>query len=143
MLIKEIMTMGIETIGSDVSVCDAAKKMRTLGVGSLPVTQGNQIVGIISKKDIVNRCVADECDPQIMQISEIMTSEVATCWEDETIEEAAAILQQNHLHRLLVMSNENEPVGMVSLGDMAVKAHNEHLAWEVLESISEPAMPNR
>jgi CBS domain-containing protein len=143
MLISEIMTMGIETIDSDVSVCDAAKKMRELGIGALPVQQGNQIVGIISKQDIVNRCVAQECDPTAMQVSEIMTLEVATCWEDETIEEAAAILQQDQLHRLLVMSNQNEPIGMVSLGDMAVKAHNEHLAWEVLESISEPAMPNR
>lgn len=143
MLIKEIMTMGIEMISDDMNICEAAKKMRSLGIGSLAVHQGNQIVGIISKKDIVNRCVAEECDPQAMQISEIMTKEIASCWEDETIEEAAAILEQNQLHRLLVMSDLNEPVGMVSLGDMAVKAHNEHLAWEVLESISEPAMPNR
>ena len=143
MLVKEIMTMGIEMIDSDMSVCEAAKKMRSLGIGSLPVQQGNQIVGIITKKDIVNRCVAEECDPVSMDVSEIMTKEIATCWEDETIEEAAAILEQNQLHRLLVMSNENEPVGMVSLGDMAVKAHDEHLAWEVLERISEPAMPDR
>ena len=143
MLVKEIMTMGIETIDSDMNVCEAAKKMRSLGIGSLPVQQGNQIVGIISKKDIVNRCVAEECDPLSMDVSEIMTKEIATCWEDETIEEAAAILEQNQLHRLLVMSNENEPVGIVSLGDMAVKAHDEHLAWEVLERISEPAMPDR
>ena len=143
MLVKEIMTMGIETIDSDMNICEAAKKMRSLGIGSLPVQQGNQIVGIISKKDIVNRCVAEECDPLSMEISEIMTKEIATCWEDETIEEAAAILEQNQLHRLLVMSNENEPVGMISLGDMAVKAHDEHLAWEVLERISEPAMPDR
>ncbi|MBW8015504.1 MAG: CBS domain-containing protein [Planctomycetes bacterium] len=143
MLVKEIMTIGIETIDSDLNVCQAAKKMRSLGIGSLPVQQGNQIVGIISKKDIVNRCVAEDGDPLSMQISEIMTKEIATCWEDETIEEAAAILEQNQLHRLLVMSNENEPVGIVSLGDMAVKAHDEHLAWEVLERISEPAMPDR
>jgi CBS domain-containing protein len=143
MLIKEIMTMGIETIESNMNICSAAKKMKSLGIGALPVQQGNQIVGIISKKDIVNRCVAEECDPMATEVSEIMTTEIATCWEDETIEEAAAILEQNQLHRLLVMSDENEPVGMVSLGDMAVKAHNEHLAWEVLESISEPAMPNR
>jgi CBS domain-containing protein len=143
MLVKEIMTMGIETIDSDMNVCEAAKKMRSLGIGSLPVQQGNQIVGIISKKDIVNRCVAEECDPLSMEISEIMTKEIATCWEDETIEEAAAILEKNQLHRLLVMSDQNEPVGIVSLGDMAVKAHDEHLAWEVLERISEPAMPDR
>lgn len=143
MLVKEIMTMGIETIDSDMNVCEAAKKMRSLGIGSLPVQQGNQIVGIVSKKDIVNRCVAEECDPLSMDVSEIMTKEIASCWEDETIEEAAAILEQNQLHRLLVMSNENEPVGIVSLGDMAVKAHDEHLAWEVLERISEPAMPDR
>jgi CBS domain-containing protein len=143
MLVKEIMTMGIETIDSDMNVCEAAKKMRSLGIGSLPVQQGNQIVGIISKKDIVNRCVAEECDPLSMEVSEIMTKEIATCWEDETIEEAAAILEQNQLHRLLVMSDANEPVGIVSLGDMAVKAHDEHLAWEVLERISEPAMPDR
>jgi CBS domain-containing protein len=143
MLIKEIMTFGIEMIGSDMNVCEAAKKMRSLGIGSLAVQQGNQIVGIISKKDIVNRCVAEECDALTMQVSEIMTKEIATCWEDETIEEAATILEQNQLHRLLVMSDQNEPVGMVSLSDMAVKAHDEHLAWEVLERISEPAMPNR
>ena len=143
MLVKEIMTMGIEMIDSDMNVCDAANRMRSLGVGSLVVQQGNQIVGIVSKKDIVNRCVAESCDPQSTQISEIMTKEIATCWEDETIEEAAAILEQNQLHRLLVMNDENEPVGMVSLSDMAVKAHDEHLAWEVLERISEPAMPNR
>jgi len=143
MLVKEIMTMGIETIDSDKNVCDAAQKMKSLGIGSLAVLQGNQIVGIVSKKDIVCRCVAEECDPMSMQISDIMTKEIATCWEDETLEEAAAILEQNQLHRLLVMSDENEPVGVVSLSDMAVKAHDEHLAWEVLERISEPAMPDR
>ena len=143
MLVKEIMTTGIETISADTSVTEAAKKIRSLDVGALPVVDNNQIVGIISKKDIVYRCVADECDPMSTAVSEIMTNEIATCWEDETLEDAASMLEKNKLHRLLVMSEENEPVGMISLNDMAVKAHDEHLAWEVLENISEPAMPNR
>ncbi len=143
MLVKEIMTKGIETIGWDEMVCQAAKKMRSLGVGSLPVEQDNQIVGIVSKKDIVYRCIAEDCDAESMMVSEIMTTDLATCWEDESIEDAARVLEQKQLHRLLVMSDENEPVGVISLSDMAVKAHDEHLAWEILERISEPACPNR
>lgn len=143
MQIKEIMTKGIETIGRDEMVCQAAKKMRSLGVGSLPVEQDDQIVGIVSKKDIVYRCIAEDGDAESMMVSEIMTTELATCWEDESIEDAARILEEKQLHRLLVMNEDNEPVGIVSLSDMAVKAHNEHLAWEILERISEPACPNR
>jgi len=143
MLVKEIMTKGIETVRWDEMISQAAQKMRSLGIGSLPVEQENQIVGIISKKDIVYRCVAEGGDPDSMTVSEIMTTELATCWEDESIEDAAKILEEKQLHRLLVMSDENEPIGMISLGDLAVKAHDEHLAWEILERISEPACPNR
>ena len=143
MLVRDIMTMGIETISSDQSVCQAAQKMRSLGVGALAVQAENRIIGIVSKKDIVYRCIAEESDPQSTEVSDIMTSELVTCWEDDSLEDIAHILEDKHLHRLLVMSSDNEPVGIVSLSDMAVKAENEHLSWEILERISEPACPNR
>lgn len=143
MQISDIMTTGIEMIRSDDSVEQAAKKMRSLNVGALPVQMENMIVGIISKKDIVYRCVAEGSDPMSTEISSIMTKELATCWEDDSIEDAAQIMEDRQLHRLLVMNSDNEPIGMVSLSDIAVKAASEHLAWEVLERISEPACPSR
>ena len=143
MQISDIMTTGIEMIRSDDSVTHAAKKMRSLNVGALPVQTENMIVGIISKKDIVYRCVAEGTDPMSTETSDIMTKELATCWEDDSIEDAAQVMEDRQLHRLLVMNTDNEPIGMVSLSDIAVKAASEHLAWEVLERISEPASPSR
>jgi CBS domain-containing protein len=143
MQVKDIMTSGIETIDSSASYCEAARKMKALDVGSLPVQEDNNIVGIITRRDIVFRGLAEDYDPKSTRVSQIMTSELACCSENETLNEAARIMESRHIHRLVVLSSENQPVGMLSLGDLAVKARNEHLSWEILESLSEPSCPRR
>ncbi len=143
MLVKEIMTRGVEAINPDATVVDVAKKMRSLNIGSLPVQEGDEIQGIVSKKDIVFRCIAEDWDAGTTPVSEIMTTEIATCYEGSSIEEAAHILEEKQLHRLLVLDSEDNLCGIFSLSDIAVKSHSEHLSWEVLEHISEPACPRR
>jgi len=143
MKVSEIMTSGVETISSGAMASDAARKMKSFGIGSLPVVKENRIVGVISGQDIIFRCIAEDRNPQKTPISEVMTTELACCSEDENIEEAARIMEDRQIHRLLVLDSNNNPAGVLSLGDLAVKTHNEHLAWEVLESISEPACPYR
>lgn len=143
MKVREIMTSGIETISSGAMASDVAKKMKSLGIGSLPVVKEDKVVGIVSRQDIIFRCIAEDRDPQMTPVSEIMTSELACCSENEKVKEAAKIMEDRQIHRLLVLDSSNNPVGILSLGDLAVKARNEHLAWEVLERISEPACPYR
>ena len=143
MQIKEIMTCTVETISSDANLVEAACKMRSLEVGALPVWANDKLIGMITDRDITIRAVAEEKNPSSTSVKEIMTSDVCCCFEDDDIHEAARMMEEKSIHRLLVVNSGNDYVGFVSLSDLAVKSHDEHLAWEVLERISEPACPHR
>jgi CBS domain-containing protein len=72
-----------------------------------------------------------------------MTREVLCCFEEDDIHEAAEMMEEKSIHRLIVLDSEGEAVGFVSLADFAVKSRDERLAWKILEKISEPACPHR
>lgn len=143
MQVKEIMTSNIETISSETNLTEAAQKMQELEVGALPVWEGGELVGMITDRDITLRAVAEGKDPTTTQVKEVMTPEVFCCCEEDDIHEAAEMMEEKSIHRLLVINSDNAPVGFVSLADFAVKSHDERLAWEILEKISEPACPHR
>ena len=143
MQVKEIMTCTVETISSDANLVEAARKMRSLEVGALPIWENEELVGMITDRDITVRGVADGKNPSSTSVKEIMTSDVCCCCEDDDIHDAAGMMEERSIHRLLVVNSDNEPVGFVSLSDFAVKSHDEHLTCEVLERISEPACPCR
>lgn len=143
MQVKEIMTYNAETIDSSTSCVEAAQKMKALDVGALPVSEEDELCGMITDRDIVVRCIAEGKDPSKCMISEIMTPELVYCFEDDDIEEAASVMEEKAIHRLLVVDSENEPVGFLALSDFAVKSQDEHLTYELLERICEPACPNR
>ncbi len=143
MQVKEIMTPNVETINSQANLVEAAGKMEMLNIGALPVWDNGELIGMITDRDIAVRAVAEEKDPSKTSVKEIMTSDVCCCFEDGDIREAARIMEENSIHRLLVVNSENEPVGFISLSDFAVKSHDEHLTCELLERISEPACPHR
>ncbi|MBA7486905.1 Hypoxic response protein 1 [subsurface metagenome] len=143
MQVKEIMTCNVETISSDANLVQAARKMQSLEVGALPVWEADELVGMITDRDITVRAIAERKDPSSTSVKEIMTSDVCCCFEDDDIHEAARMMEEKSIHRLLVIDISNDPVGFVSLSDLAVKSHDEHLTYEVLERISEPACPHR
>ena len=143
MQVKEIMTCTVETVNSDTNLVEAARKMRSLEVGALPVWENGELIGMVTDRDITIRAVADEKNPSSTSVKEIMTSDVCCCFEDDDIHDAASMMEERSIHRLLVVNGNNDPVGLVSLSDFAVKSHNEHLTYEVLERISEPACPHR
>ena len=143
MQIKEIMTCNAVTIDSGANLVEAAQKMKKLEVGALPVCEGDELVGMITDRDIAVRAVAESKDSSSTCVTEVMTPEVFYCFEDEDISAAAHIMEDKSVHRLLVLNRDYDPVGFLSLSDIAVKSHDEHLAWEVLEKISEPACPHR
>lgn len=143
MQVKEIMTCNVETIGSRANLIEAAQKMKTLEVGALPVCENDELIGMVTDRDITIRGVAEEKGSSFTTVKEIMTSNVFCCCEDDDIHEAGRMMEEESIHRLLVVNSENNPIGFVSLSDLAVKSHDEHLTYEVLERISEPACPHR
>ena len=143
MQVKEIMTHNAETIDFSATLTEVAQKMKSLEIGALPVWQGEELVGMITDRDITVRGVAEKKDIFNTQVSEIMTPEVFYCLENDDIQQAAITMEEKCIHRLLVLDQEYEPIGFVSLADLAVKSHDEHLSCEILEKISEPACPHR
>jgi CBS domain-containing protein len=143
MQIKEIMTCNVETIDHNANLIEAAQKMKTLQIGALPVWEDGKLIGMITDRDLTIRGLAEEKNALVTTVKEIMTLNVCYCYEDDNIHEAARIMEEESIHRVLVVNSENSPVGFVSLSDFAVKSCNEHLTYEVLERISEPACPHR
>ena len=143
MNVNEIMTCNAETIDSQATLVEAAQKMKQLDVGALPVWESGELAGMITDRDITVRGVAQGKDPTKTRVNEVMTPEVFYCFADDDIHEAAELMEEKSIHRLLVLDESNEPAGFVSLADFAVKSRDERLAWEILEKISEPACPHR
>lgn len=143
MQIKQIMTHSIETVNADENLVEAAMKMRSLNVGSLPVCRGNEFVGMITDRDITVRSTAEGKDPNATSVSEVMTPDVYCCYEDSNIYEAADMMEEKSIHRLMVLNEDNRPIGFLSLADFAVKSRDERLAWEILERLSETVCPHR
>ena len=143
MQVKEIMTCDVETIDSDTMIVQAASLMKQLDIGALPVWKEQRLIGMVTDRDIAVRAVAEGKDACQTCVKDIMTPQVYYCFEDDDIHEAASLMEEKSIHRLLVLSEDNQPVGFLTLADFAVKCRDERLAWEILEKLSEPASPHR
>lgn len=143
MQVSELMTAHVECIRPEASLVDAARKMKKLDVGPLPVCGDKErLVGMITDRDIVIRAVADGRDLAETKVQDIMTPDVEYCFEDQAVEHAARLMREKQIRRLVVLNRDKRLVGILSLGDMAVDG-DEQLAGSALEGISEPSAPRR
>ena|SRR5215204_351831 len=141
MQIKEIMSRNVEVIHPDSFIQEAAAKMKTFDVGSLPVCDNQRLLGVVTDRDLALRAVAAGRDPSTTKVSETMTPELIYCFEDENVKEAAKLMERHQIRRLPILDREKRLVGIVSLGDLAVETGNEKLSGKVLEEVSEPVKP--
>jgi CBS domain-containing protein len=140
MQLKDIMTEEVEVIQPDTLIKDAAAMMRDLDVGVLPVTNGRALSGVLTDRDIVVRSTAEGNNPGDVRAGSIISEDVAWCYEDDEVETASNKMKKNKIRRLPIVNRENELVGIVSLGDLAVEA-DEDMAGETLEEVSKPNRP--
>jgi CBS domain-containing protein len=144
MLLKELMTPNVEIIPEDATIREAAERMADLDVGFLPVGDSESgLSGVITDRDITIRAVARGLDPEVTRVLDVMTNDAEFCCEDDDAEDAARLMQEKKIRRVLVCDRKKRPVGVVSLGDLAVHTDEMELSAEALERISEPAMPER
>ena len=140
--IADVMTRGVRTLSPHDSVISAARAMEEMDVGVIPVCDGDHLVGMVTDRDIVLRAVAHDCANEQTPLSLVMTAEPCWCYEDQSVDDVVEAMREAQLRRMPVVDRAQQLVGIVSLGDLAVKA-DESLAGEALEQISEPAAPAR
>jgi len=137
MLVKDIMSKDIISISSDDPVERAAQMMKQHDIGSIPVCSQNKLIGMVTDRDITLRSVAAGQDSKQQKISDIMTSNPAIGNPQMDVHEAATMMSQKQIRRLPIVENNNL-VGIVSLGDISVEPSLQDNAEEALKNISEP-----
>ncbi len=135
--ISEVMSSDVQTTSPDATIEEAAQEMRDGDFGLLPVGDEEQLLGVITDRDIAIRAVAEGRGPST-PVSEIMSEDVIWAHEDDSIEEAAEIMSDNQIRRLPVVNAEQRLVGIVSLGDFAVDASDIGPVADALTEISNP-----
>jgi CBS domain-containing protein len=138
MKLSEIMTRDVEVMQPDDSLQSAAKKMRDRNIGFLPVCDGETLIGVLSDRDITIRALAEGMDVSIMLGRDLMTTPAISVFDDQEVEEAAKIMEENQIRRLVVVGREEKRlVGVISLGDLA-RNQTADLSGQVLQKVSEP-----
>lgn len=130
MRVSELMSKHVEVIAPDFNIRQATRKMRNLNVGSLPVVSDDKLIGIVTDRDIACFAVAMGRDPSSTPIEKVMTTDVATCYDDDDINKAAQLMEQKHIRRLAVLDHDNHVTGLLSVDDLARGSHE--LAGAVL-----------
>ena len=133
--VGEIMTRGVAVVQQDDTLQRAAQKIKTLNIGSLPVCDGDAMVGVVTDRDITVRGVAAGMVPQDSRVSAVMTADVHWCSESNSVEQAMELMGEAQVRRLAVLDENRRIVGVVSLGDLATRqsAHTDATLREISE----------
>ena len=138
MQVSDVMSRNVQTAAPGSNLTEAATTMLMLDVGVLPVWDGNGLVGIVTDRDITIRGVAIGLDPCTARVDDVMTPRVLTCLENCELSLAAKIMEDNRVRRLVVVDAEGTPIGIVSMGDVALHLQGTDLVTEVVRKVSEP-----
>lgn len=118
--VKDVMRHQTFTISPKITAFHAAETMKEHNVGVLIVALAEAIVGILTDRDIVIRCIAKGKDPRSTRVEEIMSSPVVHCMEDDTMDNIAKKLCDTHVHRLPVLNHTMKLCGLISVRNLCV-----------------------
>ena len=138
--VREAMTEEPRSIGASASVVEAARLMRAEHIGSLPVTEDERLVGMITDRDITTRVVAESAVPETTSVGDVYSRDLISVEPDSDLDEALGLMARHQVRRLPVVEN-GRLVGMVAQADIALK-DNERTG-ELVGAISEPSEGER
>ena len=136
--LKDLMSRDVKVISPDMTIRDAARKMRDGDFGMMPVGEDDRLIGTISDRDIAIRAVAEGKDAGT-KVRDVMSEGVAWAYEDDSVEEAAKIMSERQVTHLPVVDRDKRLVGIVALGDFAVESSEIRPAAQALSEISKPS----
>ena len=138
--VRDAMTVDPRSIGASASVVEAARMMREGHIGSLPVTDDEKLVGMITDRDITTRVVAEAADPNRMSVGDIYSRDLISVESDKDLVEALQLMARHQVRRLPVVENGGL-VGIVAQADIALRETEK--TGELVEAISEPSEGER
>jgi CBS domain-containing protein len=117
--VREVMSTRLVTLDRKASAAEAVRKMRDEDIGDVLVLSGGKLCGILTDRDIVVRCIAHGTSPDRCPVDEICSQDLETLSPDDSIDEAVGLMKRRSLRRVPIVE-KGRPVGIVSLGDLAV-----------------------
>ena len=141
MKVSEVMTRDVQTVRPDQPVQQAASFMLSADAGSIPVTDGDRLIGMITDRDIAVRGVAKGYGPDT-PVRELMSDGIICARTDDDVEDVASKMSEAQVRRLPVIDEDERLCGIVSLGDLS-RETDEDCAGEALEGVSEPGGSHR
>ena len=139
--VRDAMTADPRSIGKSVSVVEAARLMREQDIGSLPITDDEQLVGMITDRDITMRVVAEAADPNATSVEDVYSRDLISVEPDNDLEEALGLMARHQVRRLPVVE-DGRLVGIVAQADIAL-SETETKTGELVEAISAPSEGDR
>jgi CBS domain-containing protein len=141
MQVQQIMTRDVILADPNMTIRDAARKMRADNIGAIPVGENDRLIGVVTDRDITMRAVAEDRSPGTTSVRDVMSEHVYYCFEDDDVEEAAQIMADHQVRRLPVLNRDKRLVGVVALADIG--RDEPEAAQTALEGISEPSDKER
>ena len=136
-VVRDLMTASPVTMSAAATAADAARAMRDANIGDVILLEDRRIRGIVTDRDIVVRAIADGRDPAKTSLADVCSSDVTTVSPDTDVGEAIRLMREHALRRLPVIE-DGRPIGIVSLGDLAVERDPDSALGEI-----SAAPPNR
>lgn len=135
MQVSDIMTLDPETCQPGSTLREVARKMSAGDFGSMPVVEGDRLVGVVTDRDIAIRGVAEGLGSDA-EVGQVMTPDPVCVSPDTDVEEAVDIMEEEQIRRLYVTNDDDQLIGVVALADIAL-AEDDELSGEALEQISD------
>jgi len=117
--VKDVMTTTVVYLPSETTIAEVARTMREQDIGDVVVADGPSLAGMVTDRDLVVRAVAEGKDPEATTVGEVMTRDLVTVRPEDTIQQAALLMRDRAVRRLLVCDDDQGLVGVVSIGDLA------------------------
>lgn len=133
--VNAAMHKGAEWVDPQTPVAEIAARMRALDVGAIPIGENDRLIGMVTDRDIICRCVADGGDPNEMTARDVMTKGIVYCRDQDSIDDALSIMGSNQVRRLPVIDGNKRLVGMLSFGDISHAAEPRR-AGELMAAVS-------
>lgn len=138
MKVREVMTANVDYATSNSTVVELAGMMKKNDIGSIPICEGQKVIGIVTDRDIVLRAVAEGKNIENRSAKEVMNSKVVTITPDQDVHEAADLMATYQIRRLPVVEKD-KLIGIVALGDLAIEKIHINEAGDALSDISQGA----
>jgi CBS domain-containing protein len=135
MKVKEAMHQSVQWVEPNTPLTELARLMREHDIGAIPIGENDRLVGMVTDRDIVCRCIADGRDISKATARDVMSKGILYCGDEQELDEAAQIMASKQVRRLPVINDDRRMVGMLSLGDMG-QAGPRELTGKVMQAVS-------